>query len=85
MLVRQRPSSARGVVFLTLEDETGLLNVIVPRRLAERAEAVVATAALIEIHGRLERDGEVVQLLARRLIDRSDWLGALSLPSRDFC
>jgi error-prone DNA polymerase len=83
--VRQRPQTARGVTFVTLEDESGQLNVVVWRSLAERRNAALVGARLLEVHGHLERgDGGVTHVVARELIDRSALLGALAVPGHDF-
>jgi error-prone DNA polymerase len=82
---RQRPGTASGVVFLTLEDETGLANVIVHPHLVERQRQELLTAGLLGVLGIVQREGEVVHLLARRLVDHSHLLGRLRVPSRDFC
>ncbi|MCK9283688.1 MAG: error-prone DNA polymerase [Rhodocyclaceae bacterium] len=81
---RQRPGGANGVVFVTLEDETGLTNVIVHPRLVERQRRELLGARLLGVLGVLQREGEVVHLIARRLLDHSDLLGALPTSSRDF-
>jgi len=81
---RQRPDTASGVVFVTLEDETGTLSVIVWRDLVERQRRELLGARLLGVEGAIERDGEVVHLIARRLTDHSRLLGALLAPSRDF-
>ena len=84
VLVRQRPASASGVTFMTLEDETGQLNLIVWRDIAERFRGPVVDAALLEVQGTLQRQGIVLHLVARRLIDRTALTGRLNVPSRDF-
>jgi error-prone DNA polymerase len=81
---RQRPDTASGVIFVTLEDETGCVNVVVWRDLAERQRGELLSARLLAVDGRIERDGEVVHLIARRLEDRSALLGELLVASRDF-
>ena len=81
---RQRPDTASGVIFVTLEDETGCVNVVVWRDLIERQRRELLGARLLAVEGRIERDGEVVHLIARRLTDRSALLGRLLAPSRDF-
>jgi error-prone DNA polymerase len=81
---RQRPDTASGVIFVTLEDETGTVNVVIWRDLAERQRRELLGARLLAVDGRLERDGEVVHLIARRLHDRSHLLGELLAPARDF-
>jgi error-prone DNA polymerase len=81
---RQRPDTASGVVFVTLEDETGTVNVVVWRDLVERQRRELLGARLLGVEGVIERDGEVVHLVARRLTDYSRLLGSLLARSRDF-
>jgi error-prone DNA polymerase len=81
---RQRPGTASGVVFVTLEDETGYVNVVVWGRLFERQRREALGARLMTVHGTVEREGEVVHLVAARLIDHSALLGQLDTASRDF-
>jgi len=81
---RQRPDTASGVVFVTLEDETGTVNVIVWRDLVERQRRELLGASLLSVDGTVEREGEVVHLVARRLGDHSALLGELEARSRDF-
>ena len=81
---RQRPGTASGVVFVPLEDETGNVNVIVWRDLVEKQRRELLGASLLGVYGVLERQGEVVHLIARRLIDYSALLGRLETVSRNF-
>jgi len=81
---RQRPDTASGVIFVTLEDETGCINVVLWRRVAERQRRELLGARLLGVQGVIEREGEVVHLVARRLFDHSALLGPLAAPSRDF-
>jgi len=81
---RQRPDTASGVVFVTLEDETGYVNVVVWHNLGERQRRELLGSQLMGVEGVLERDGEVVHLVARRLMDHSALLGRLATASRDF-
>jgi error-prone DNA polymerase len=81
---RQRPDTASGVVFVTLEDETGCINVVLWRDLVERQRREMLGARLLGVQGIIERDGEVVHLIARRLFDHSALLGPLAASSRDF-
>ena len=81
---RQRPGTASGVIFLTLEDETGLANVIVHAKLAERQRRELLSSRLLGVLGVLQREGKVVHLIAKRLMDHSDLLGRLPTSSRDF-
>ena len=81
---RQRPGTASGVVFVTLEDETGNINVIVWSSLVESQRRELLASKLMTVHGKLEREGEVIHLIAHRLVDDSHLLGRLSVASRDF-
>ncbi len=81
---RQRPGTASGVVFVTLEDETGCLNVVVWNHLVEKQRRELLGSRLMGVEGVLEREGEVVHLVARRLIDHTGLLGRLPTSSRDF-
>ncbi len=85
VVTRQHPSSAAGVVFLTLEDETGNVNIIVWQKLVERYRKEVIGSRLLEVSGILQREGEVIHLVARRLRDQTPLLGAVDTRSRDFC
>lgn len=81
---RQRPASANNVTFVTLEDETGYINLVVWADLAERQRAVLLGARLLSVTGEVQRESGVTHLIARRLIDDSALLGALLARSRDF-
>jgi error-prone DNA polymerase len=81
---RQRPDTASGVIFVTLEDETGCINVVVWRQLIERQRRELLGARLLGVQGIIERDGDVVHVIARRLFDHSALLGPLAASSRDF-
>ena len=81
---RQRPGTASGVTFVTLEDETGMVNVIVWRDLAERQRKELLRSSLLTVYGTLEREGEVVHLIAGHLRDQTALLGNLVTRSRDF-
>jgi error-prone DNA polymerase len=81
---RQRPDTASGVVFVTIEDETGATNVIVWRDLGDRQRRELLGARLLAVYGKVEREGEVVHVLAGRLVDLTPMLGALPTRSRDF-
>ncbi|UXS05599.1 error-prone DNA polymerase [Agrobacterium tumefaciens] len=84
VLVRQRPGSAKGVMFLTLEDETGIVNAVVWPMLFERQRRVLMTASLMGIHGKIQREGEVVHLVAQRLFDFSEELSKLGERNGEF-
>jgi error-prone DNA polymerase len=81
---RQRPGTASGTVFVTLEDETGYVNVIVWPHLVEAQRRELLGSKLMGVEGTLEREGEVMHLVAKRLIDHSDLIGLLKVESRDF-
>lgn len=81
---RQRPGTAKGVVFVTLEDETGTVQVIVWPRLRERLGRVLVESRLLAVHGQWQREGEVCHLVAGHLADLTALLGDLPTRSRDF-
>ena len=81
VLVRQRPGSAKGVMFITLEDETGIANLVVWPQVFEKFRGVVMSASMIAVRGRIQREGEVVHLVARCLVDLSAELATVG--SRD--
>ena len=78
VLIRQRPGSAKGVCFITLEDETGVINLVVWPDLKERQRRVVMGARLMEVRGRVEYDDEVIHVIAQHMTDASDQLYRLS-------
>ncbi len=78
VLVRQRPGSAKGVVFITLEDETGTANIVVWPDVFERFRRVLLTARLLLVRGRLQRQGIVVHIVAEHIEDASDRLDTLA-------
>lgn len=81
---RQRPQTASGVTFVTLEDEHGMVNVVVWRALAERQRRALVGSQLLKVSGRLEQENGVRHLIARRLEDVSPLLQGLDVRSRDF-
>jgi error-prone DNA polymerase len=84
VLMRQRPQSAKGVTFLTLEDETGQVNVIVWQSVGREQRRAMVESRLLEVQGELQRQEGVMHVIAKRLIDRSPLLGELLTRSRDF-
>jgi error-prone DNA polymerase len=84
VLMRQRPGTASGVTFLTLEDETGQVNIIVWERVGDEYRGPLVESRLLEVHGELQRQEGVMHVVARRLIDRTPLLGQLITRSRDF-
>ncbi|MBB5399337.1 MULTISPECIES: error-prone DNA polymerase [Paraburkholderia] len=83
--VRQRPGTAKGVVFVTLEDETGNVNVIIWPGLLEKQRKEALGATLLAVYGTWQCQGEVRHLVAQRLVDMSHLLGKLQTTSRNFC
>ena len=81
---RQRPGTAKGTLFVTLEDETGLTNVIVRPELFELQRRILLGARLMGVFGQISRQGRVVHLVANRVVDHSALLGELAARSRDF-
>ncbi len=71
VICRQRPGTAKGVIFLTLEDETGIANVVVWARMFERYRRAVIAGRCLKVTGKLERDGDVVHVVAERIEDIS--------------
>jgi len=84
VLMRQRPQSANGVTFLTLEDESGQVNVIVWESVGSQQRRPLLESKLLEIQGELQRQDGITHVIARRLVDRSALLGELITRSRDF-
>jgi error-prone DNA polymerase len=81
---RQRPDTDSGVIFATLEDEAGLINVTVWRTVAERYRLALTQSSLMTVYGVIERDASTVYVVAGRLVDHSALLGGLATSSRDF-
>ena len=84
VITRQRPGSAQGVTFVTLEDETGQSNLIVWRDVADRQRQALIGSRLMAVAGELQMEGEVMHVIVHRIADLSRWLGRLAAPSRDF-
>ncbi len=78
VLVRQRPGSAKGVCFITLEDELGVANLVIWPKVMEQFRKVVMRSRLLVIHGYVQRDVDIIHVVAERLEDRSDALSRLS-------
>jgi error-prone DNA polymerase len=77
VLVRQRPGTAKGVTFMTIEDETGIANIVVWKDAFEANRRLVMTSSFLLVHGRLQRAGEVIHLVAERFTDLSRRLSEL--------
>jgi error-prone DNA polymerase len=84
VLVRQRPGTASGVVFETIEDETGVANLILWADVYDRYRPAARHAALLQAEGYVQRQGQVVHVLAKRLFDLSHLISGYELRSRDF-
>jgi len=81
VLVRQRPGTATGVIFMTIEDETGIANLVVWSSLFERQRRIVLSASMVGCRGRVQREGDVIHLVAERLDDLTPLLR--SVRNRD--
>ena len=77
VLVRQKPGSAKGVMFITIEDETGIANLVVWPDLYEKQRRTILTSGMMAVYGRVQREGEVVHLIAHRLTDLSPELACI--------
>ena len=77
VILRQRPGTAKGVVFVTLEDETGVVNVIVWRKVFEKFRRAVIAGRMLKVTGRLQRAHEVTHVIAEEIEDISDLLDRL--------
>lgn len=78
VLVRQRPGSAKGVIFVTIEDETGVANLVVWPKIFEKFRRIVLGAGLLGVSGRVQREGEVVHIVAHELFDFSTDLASVA-------
>ncbi|MCH8334570.1 MAG: error-prone DNA polymerase [Proteobacteria bacterium] len=84
VITKQRPGTASGVTFVTLEDESGCVNLIVWKKIADEQRDVLLHARLMGVEGELQKEGKVIHVIARKLIDHSGLLGELSVKSRNF-
>jgi len=84
VITKQRPGTASGVTFVTLEDETGHINLVVWKHIAERDRAALLNARLMGVRGELQIESGVIHVIARKLIDHTSMLGDLEVKSRDF-
>jgi error-prone DNA polymerase len=84
VLIRQRPGTASGIVFITIEDETGVVNLIVRPNTFDTYRAAARHAGLLQCDGYIERQGQVVHVMAKRMFDRSELIRGFELSSRDF-
>ena len=84
VLVRQMPGSAKGVMFVTIEDETGIANLVVWPKVFEQYRRTILSASMLAVRGRIQREGEVVHLVARHLTDLSAALASVGARHHDF-
>ena len=84
VVTRQRPGAAGGVIFVTLEDETGYVNLVIWSRIADAHRKALLGARLLGVAGRMQREGEVRHVVVETLEDRSALLGSLAAPARNF-
>ena len=84
VLLRQRPSTAKGITFVTLEDETGTINLVLKQYIWERYYSIGRHSNTWLVHGKLEKKGSVIHVVAHRLEDLSATLGKYKPKSRDF-
>ena len=84
VISKQRPGTASGVTFVTMEDESGQINLIIWKTIAEEFRAALLNARLLGIAGELQIEGKVIHVIAQQLFDHTEMLGGLSVRSRDF-
>ncbi len=84
VITKQRPGTASGVTFVTLEDETGYINLIVWKKIADEQRDALLSARLMGIDGELQIEGKVIHVIARKLHDHSALLGELQVRQRNF-
>lgn len=80
VLVRQRPGTAKGVIFITLEDETGISNIVVWQKVYQRFRRAVIAGRLLRVTGRIQRESSVVHIVADHVEDISGMLDLLLQP-----
>ncbi|HAG45613.1 MAG TPA: error-prone DNA polymerase, partial [Gammaproteobacteria bacterium] len=85
VIARQRPASANNVTFVTLEDETGSINLVVWKKIAEQYASILLGTSVISASGEIQREGDILHLVTDQLIDLSYLLDNLTTQSRDFC
>ena len=84
VISRQRPQTATGVVFVTIEDETGFINLIIWPNLIRSFKQVMLSARILGVKGKVQKEGIVVHIIVEALFDHSNLLPSLDIPSRDF-
>jgi error-prone DNA polymerase len=83
VLVRQRPGTAKGICFITIEDETGSSNLVVFQNLFDKYRKEILQSRLLMVEGKLQREGEVVHVIAKRCYDLSKFLRGLTLAKNE--
>jgi error-prone DNA polymerase len=84
VLVRQKPGSAKGIMFMTIEDETGHANLVIWPAIFERQRRLILSAGMVACHGRLQREGSVIHVITDRLEDLSDMLRSVGSREEAF-
>ena len=84
ILLRQRPSTAKGITFVTLEDETGVANLVVKQHVWERFYQIAKTASAWIATGKLERKESVIHVVVNRLENMAEQMADVPIRSRDF-
>jgi error-prone DNA polymerase len=85
VLMRQQPGTASGIIFMTIEDETGIANLVIWPKIFERHRQIVLGSSLVGVFGRVQRDesGKVIHVIAERMVDLTDRLYSLALPGEE--
>ncbi len=83
VLVRQRPGTATGICFITIEDESGIANLVVFKKLFDKYRKEIIQSKLLMVEGRLQREGEVIHVIVRRCHNFSRLLHQLSIPKKE--
>ncbi|MEM7284118.1 MAG: OB-fold nucleic acid binding domain-containing protein, partial [Pseudomonadota bacterium] len=84
VITRQRPGTASGVIFVTLEDETGTSNLVIWHHVAERYRQALLNSKLMVVSGEIQKKDGVLHVIVKRIWDYSGYLGQLNTHSRDF-
>ena len=82
--MRQQPETAKGTIFVTLDAETGSINIVVWRHVRKRQRTAMLRSRLLAVAGQWQAKDGSTHLIARRLVDVTPWLGELATHSRDF-
>jgi error-prone DNA polymerase len=85
VLLRQRPGTAKGITFVTIEDDTGTANVVVHRRVWERFRSIARHSQAWIVHGQVQSQDSVIHVVAHRVEDLASRFPSVAVKSRDFC